>query len=307
MIRSLNRADLLSLLVFARHAPPNQAVTRSCLRQKGLFSTEVVLEHWFPLYGRRHTWVLEGDSRIDGAVSLKGGPSPSVWKIDCLQVSDEEQCISLLETAGAGAAERGVRKVFLMLDSDNPMLNGARRAGFASYNKDYLYRYSGGRVHYASAAPGLYHLRSRTTADDFGLFQMYNAAAPTPVRTAEGLTLEEWRESRDYGSWLEQRRDFILERQGRLVAWLHINAARGGGCFEIITHNLEAEGLEWLMRHALRYLDGKSPILCIVPAFQSQLSGILDGSGFEQVAEYVASVKDIAIKVKQPQFVPMRA
>lgn len=265
------------------------------------------MEHWFPLYGRRHTWVLEGDSRIDGAVSLKGGPSPSVWKIDCLQVSDEEQCISLLETAGAGAAERGVRKVFLMLDSDNPMLNGARRAGFASYNKDYLYRYSGGRVHYASAAPGLYHLRSRTTADDFGLFQMYNAAAPTPVRTAEGLTLEEWRESRDYGSWLEQRRDFILERQGRLVAWLHINAARGGGCFEIITHNLEAEGLEWLMRHALRYLDGKSPILCIVPAFQSQLSGILDGSGFEQVAEYVASVKDIAIKVKQPQFVPMRA
>jgi hypothetical protein len=307
MIRSLNRADLLSFLIFARHAPPNQAITRNSLGRRSLFSPEAILEHWFPLNGRRHTWVLEGDGRIDGAVSLKGGTSPTVWKIDCLQVSDEEQCVSLLETASAGASERGVRKLFLILDSSDPLVNGARRAGFASYNKDYLYRYSGKRVYHTSAAPGLYHLRTRTTADDFGLFQLYNAAAPTPVRTAEGMTLEEWRESREYGSWLEQRQDFILEKQGRLVAWLHTNASRGGACFEIITHNLEVEGLEWLVRYALRYLDGKSPILCIVPAFQSQLSGILEDSGFEQVAEYIASVKEIAIKVKQPQFVPMRA
>ena len=307
MNRSLNRADLLSFFMFARHAPPNQAVTRNSLGQRSLFSPEVIMEHWLPLNGRRHTWVCEGDERIDGAISVKGGPSPTVWKIDYLQVMDEERCVSLLETAGVHASERGVRKLFLNLDSTNPLIDGARRAGFSSYNKDYLYRYGGERVRHTATALDKCHLRPRHPADDFGLFQLYNAAAPTPVRNAEGMTLEEWRESQEYGSWLEQHREFTLERQGNLVGWLHINIARGGGCFEIITHNLEADGLEWLMRYALRYLDGKSPILCIVPAFQGQLSSVLEDSGFERVAEYIASVKEIAIKVKQPQFVPMQA
>ena len=307
MIRSLNRADLLSFLIFARHAPPNQAVTRNSLGKGSIFSPEAVLEHWLPLNGRRHTWVFEGDGRIDGAISVKGGPSPTAWKIDYLQVSDEEQCVSLLETASADASERGVRKLFLNLDSANPLVNGARRAGFLSYNKDYLYRHSGERVHFAAATPPSYRLRTRTPTDDFGLFRLFNAAAPTPVRTAEGMTMEEWRESRDYGSWLEQQRDFVLEIEGNLAAGLHINAARGGGCFEIVFHDLEADGLEWLVRYALRYLDGKSPILCTVPAFQGRLSDILEDSGFERVAEYTASVKENAIKVKQPQFVPMQA
>ena len=307
MIRSLYRTDFLSFLMFARHAPPNQAVTRNSLGKRSLLSPEVVLEHWFPLNGRRHTWVSGGDGRIEGTLSVKGRPSPTVWRIDYLQVSDEDQCVSLLETASADASERGVRKLFLNLDSANPMVNGARRAGFLSYNKDYLYRYSGERVHYAAATPPSYRLRTRTPADDFGLFRLFNAAAPTPVRTAEGMTLEEWRDSRDYGSWLEQQRDFVLEIEGNLAAGLHINAARGGGCFEIAFHDLETDGLEWLVRYALRHLDGRSPILCIVPAFQGQLSGILDESGFERVAEYTASVKENAIKVKQPQFVPMRA
>jgi len=307
MIRSLGRADLLSFLIFARHAPPNQAVTRNSPGKTSLFSTEAILEHWLPLYGKRHTWVYETDSGVGGAVSAKGGASSAVWKVDYLQVSDEEQCVSLLETSAASASERGVRKLFLNLDSDNPMLNGVRRAGFSSYSKDYLYRYSSEGAHDPAPSPHPCRLRTRTPADDFALFQLYTAAAPTPVRTAEGMTLEEWRDSREVGSWLEHHREFILERDDRLLAWLHITTAKGGGCFEIVYHNMEAGGLEYLVRYALRQLDGRSTILCIAPAFQGQLGGILEGSGFERVAEYVASVKENAIKVKQPQFAPMRA
>ena len=230
-----------------------------------------------------------------------------MWKVDCLQVSDEERCVSLLETAGAVASEHRVRKLFLSLDAGNPLVNGARRAGFISYNKNYIYRYRGEGVRRSGTVPSPYNLRTRTPADDFGLFQLYTAAAPAAVRTAEGMTLEEWRDSREHGSLLEHHRDFVLEREGRLSARLHINTARGGGCFDIVSHNLGADGLQWLVRYALRNLYGKSTILCTVPAFQAQLSGILEESGFEHVAEHTASVKDIAIKVKEPQFAPMRA
>jgi hypothetical protein len=74
-----------------------------------------------------------------------------------------------------------------------------------------------------------------------------------------------------------------------------------------VSENLEGDGLKWLVNYTLKYLDGKSPILCIAPAFQGQLNGVLEDSGFERVAEYNASVREIALKVKQPQFVPMRA
>lgn len=307
MIRSLYRTDLLSLLSFARHAPDNQSVARSSLARRSLFSPEVILENWLPINGKRYTWVCEENGRIEGAASAKGSVAPTAWQIDYLQVDDEERCVALLETAGADAAERGVRKMFLHLDSTSPLSDGVRRAGFTAYNKDYLYRYCGQRVRHAESAPNGCRLRSRNPADDFGLFQLYKAAAPAPVRTAEGLTLEEWLESRDQGSWLEQHREFILEQQGRPVAWLQVTIAKGGACFEIVSHNLESDGLKWLVNHTLKYLDGKSPILCTVPAFQGQLNGILEDSGFERVAEYTASVREIALKVKQPQFAPMRA
>jgi hypothetical protein len=307
MIRSLYRTDLISLLFFARHAPYNQAVARSSLGKRSLFSPDVILENWFPINGKRYTWVYEDDGRIGGAASAKGSVAPTVWQIDYLQVSDEERCVALLEMASVDASERGVRKLFLHFNSTSPLTDGVRRAGFTNYNKDYLYRYGGERVRHADTAPDTCRLRPRNPADDFGLFQLYNAASPVSVRTAEGITLEEWKESREHGSWLEQRREFIMEKQGSPVAWLQINTAKGGGCFEIVSHNLGNDGLQWLVNHALKYLDGKSPILCIVPAFQGQLNGMLEASGFERVAEYTASVKEIAIKVKQPQFVPMRA
>ena len=162
-------------------------------------SHQVILENWLPINGKRYTWICEEDGRIEGAASAKGDVASTVWQIDYLQVDDEERCVALLETAGADAAERGVRKLFLYLDSTGTLSDVIRRVGFTNYKKDYLYRYCGQRVRHAEAAPNSYRLRSRNPADDLGLFQLYNATTPMPVRTTEGLTLEEWRESVGHG------------------------------------------------------------------------------------------------------------
>ena len=307
MIRSLYPIDLVSLPFFSRRAFPNEAITRDRLRRASLLSAEALSEHWLPLRGRRHTWVSLDRGRILGVVSTKSCSGPAAWQIDYLQVGEDEHCFALLDKASAAAAEKGVKKIFLRLPSTSPLIDGVRRAGFSCYTKDYLFRYGGEGGQGPAEVPLPYLLRPRSRADEYSLFSLYGVAVPLAVRTAEGMTLEEWRESRDRGSWLERHREFVLEKQGSLVGWLRINVARGMGCFAILFQPWAQDELGWLVNYGLTCLDGKSPILCIVSAFQGQLRVLLERLDFEEVAEYSTLVKEIALRVREPSFVPMRA
>lgn len=306
MIRPLYPTDLLSLLLSSRRMPPNQAVARDSLTKRSSLSPQAFLENWLPLSGMRHTWVSLERGYIRGLVSIRSCSGPTAWQIDHLQ-ADEGHCLALLDGMSAAAVEQGVRKVFLRLPSDSPLIDGARRAGFSCYATDYIYRYCGAGGQRGAEATGPYLLRPKARGDEYMLFALYNVALPPPVRTAEGMTLAEWRENRDRGLWLEQRREFVVEKQGSLVAWLRLSAARGMGCFEIICHQLDEGALEWLVNHSLMYLDGKSSILCVAYAFQAPLLRLLQKLEFEEVAQSARLVKELAIRIEEPGFMPVKA
>jgi hypothetical protein len=183
----------------------------------------------------------------------------------------------------------------------------ARRAGFSCYTTDYIYLYKGEGRQKAAEGPGPGHLRPKASGDEYRLFDLYNAAVPIQVRTAEGMTLGEWRETRGRGFWLEERREFVLQKQESLVAWLRVSAARGVGCFDIMFGQLDEDGLGWLVNYSLMCLDGKSPIFCVASDFQGQLMGLLEGFGFEEVAQFTKLVREIAIRVEEPSFMPVQA
>jgi len=307
MIRSLYPIDLLPFLFFSRQALPNQAIARDSLAKRSPFSPQVFLEHWLPSRGMRHTWVSGEGGRLSGVVSVRPCAAPTAWQVDYLQASDEEHCIALLDMVSAAAAKLEVRKLFLRLPTTSPLIDGARRTGFSCYARDYLYRCSGKRGQRITEAPEHYLLRAKSRSDEYGLFELYNAAVPLPVRTAEGMTLEEWQGSREQGSWLDERREFILQGRGSLAGWLQITATKGKGCFNIVSHQVGEDGLGWLVNYALMFLDGKSPIYCFVPAFQRQLSGILESNGFEQVTECDTMLREIALRVREAQAIPIRA
>jgi hypothetical protein len=307
MIRSLYPIDLILFLFFSSRLLPNEAMARDNPGKGSLLSPETFLEHWLPLKSRRHTWVSASGVRTLGVVSIKSCSSPTVWQIDYLQASDEESCLALLDRVSTAAAKRGVRRLFLRLLSTSPLIDGARHVGFSCYGVDYLYRYHGEGGRRSAEASGPYFLRPRSSGDEYGLFELYNAAVPLQVRTAEGMALEEWQGSRECGSWLEQHWEFVLQKQGGIVGWLRVNAARGIGCFEIMSHQLDEDDLEWLVNYSLMCLGGKPTVFFIVSAFQGQLLELLGRLGFEQVAEYSALVKEIALRVREPHFVPMRA
>jgi hypothetical protein len=307
MIRSLYPTDLLSFLFFSRQALPNQAIARDNPGERSLFSPQVFLERWLPLGCTRDAWVMSGGARIRGAVSIKSCCSPSVWQVDRLQAGDEECCIALLDIVSAAAATRGVRRIFLRLPSASSLIDGARHSGFSCYGTDYLCRYGDGGGQWTTEVPEPYLIRPRSIGDEHALFQLYNATVPLQVRTVEGMTLEDWQECRGRSSWPAQHRELVLQKQDNLVGWLRINSAGGTGCFEIMFHQLEEDVLRWLANYGLTCLRGKSQIFCVALSFQGQLLELLERIGFEQVAEYSALSKEIAISIKEPQVVPIEA
>lgn len=305
MIRSLYPTDLISLLLLSRKVFPNHAITWDRLGGASLLTPQALLEHWFSLERRRYTWVWPNRGRILGIVSAKSCSGPASWQIDYLRVSDEQCCLALLDKVSAAGAEQGVKKLFLRLPQDSPLMEGVRRSGFSVYSTDYLYRYEGENKPRIVESP--YSLRPKSSNDDYRLFELYSAAIPTTVRTAEGMTFEEWQESRDRGSWPQRHREYVWEKEGRLVGWLHICAAGGMDCFELMLHPVEGEGLEWLVNHALVSLDSKPPLFCIASAFQGELRSLLSRLEFEEVAQYQALVQELALRVREPSFMPMQA
>jgi len=305
MIRPLYPTDLLLLLFSSRRMLPNQAIARDSLSQRSPLSPQAFLEHWLPLSGRRHTWVCLERGQIRGLVSIRSCSGPTAWQIDYLQ-ADEELCLALLDRVSAVAVKRGVRKLFLRLPSESPLIDGARRAGFSGYATDYLCRYRGVGGRRAAEAPGPYLLRPKASGDEHLLFGLCNAALPPTVLTAEGMTLKEWQETRDRGFWLERRREFVVEERGRLVAWLRVNSARGAGCFEIIFQQLDEGALEWLVNHSLMCLAGKSSIVCVAYASQEPLLRLLQKLGFEEITRSTKLVKVLAIRIEEPSFMPVQ-
>ena len=306
MIRSFYPTDLLSFLSFSRQASPNQAIGHDSVGTINLFSPEVFIEQWLPLRGKRHTWVSTEDDRFSGIASVKSCATPTTWRVDYLQADDEDRCVALLEMVNSAAATHSVRKLQLRLPISSPFIDGAKRAGFWSYVRCYLYRYYGDRVQQTTAPPEPYRFRPRARGDDYRLFNLYNDTVPPAVRRAEGLTLEEWQGNREQSSWPEQRKEFILYTKDNLAGWLRINASRGPGCFKIISRELEDDKLTWLINYALVCLNNKSLIFCIVLDFQWQLKRLLVDSGFESVEEYDNLNREIAIRTTEPQLVPMQ-
>ena len=306
MIRTLYPIDLLPLLLSPGRLPPNQGIDCGGLSKRSPTSPEALLEHWLPLKTRRHTWVFVERGRIVGLVSLRDCGHPAAWRIDCLQ-SDGEQCLALLDRVSAAASTERVRKLFLRLLSDSPLTHQARRSGFSPYKADYVYRLKADPFQATTPNPQQYGLRPASKSDDYRLFGLYTAVVPAPVRTAEGMTLTEWQETRDRPAWPEQHREFVLGTQESITGWLRVKSFRESGCFCILCHESDGESLELLMKCAIRSLHAKSSIFCVAYAFQQRLLRLLEDLGFEQMAECSSLMKEMTVKATQPHFMPVRA
>lgn len=304
MIRSLHLTDIAVLLLFLGKSPVNEAKIREKLTSKEveLLAAAPLLRGCLISDDKQCSFVCVHRGFIQALVSLRRCRGPSAWMIERLLLSPghEGLCIDLLERLALAGDKIKAERLFLRLDSFSPAVDMAKQAGFNHYLTEYLYCLEEARQ--TELKESQLVLRPKSGADEHGLFRLYSAAAPHQVRCAEGMTLQEWSQSRDKDATWE----LVLEKGGEISAWLRIRLGRTAGRFEIVTE-LGAEELGQLVDYSLAALKGRHPVYCLVPEFQQQLQRILEEQGFSRVASYSCLSKQLAVRVHEPQLVPLRA
>jgi len=308
MIRSLRLADVAALLLFLGKSPINEARVRDKLSEKAweLGSVFPLLKGCLVSGDKRRSFVYVRRGLIQGLVCLRSCRGPSAWEVErlLLALGHEECCLGLLERLGSAADEVGAGRLFLRIESNSGKVDMAREAGFSQYLTEFLYCLGEEpRVEPWVEPPEPPVVpRPKLSADEYGLFRLYSATAPLQVRSVEGMTFEEWHQSRDRVAV----RELVFEKGGEITAWLRIRPEGMAGQFDIVT-DLGSTELGRLVDYCLSVLSGRNPIYCLVPEFQQQLRSILEERGFRQAAEYCCLSKQLVVRVREPQLVPLSA
>ncbi|MBI2906497.1 MAG: hypothetical protein HYX92_02445 [Chloroflexi bacterium] len=305
MIRPLRPTDTIALVNFGRQACPNEATARDRVGKQGaqVPAWGILIREWLPWTTQRQAWVAEDGGAIAGLVSVKPGTSSTVWDVDVILLGDcnaEDVCADLLDGLSQAGSDQGIERVFLRLLSQSPLFAAARRAGFAHYLTEYLYRAE------APVPPQGAPLKFRATTgkDELPLFQLYSAAVPVSVRRMEGMTLREWQETQK--GWGRGRQE-LVEQDEAVLAWLRVADQGKAGFFEMTVRPSEEDVWKGVIARALVQLVGKQTVTCLVPDYQDRLRWLLEQNGFQQAAQYCALGKQLTARVKQTVLVPARA
>jgi hypothetical protein len=284
--------DIVALVSFDGHIYRNEAnpLDRLGLEQSAR-PLERALEQWFSFATGKHTWVSVRGATIRGLISARPRAKRSAWEVEVLIDASEDESVglSLFSRMTAGVTKQGAERVFLRLRGDSPLTDQARAAGFFSYGNEVLYRREGSQWR---PGEGDLALRSRSKADAFGIFQLYNRVAPATVRAIEGLTFREWQAAQE--KWGGRTHDMVVEEDGVITASIRAMSGDPGR-----VHVLAEKGpYDPFLGAGLDVLQDRETF-CLVPDYLVELATALERAGFEPVAEYQTLAKRLTKPVEQ--------
>jgi len=202
------------------------------------------------------------------------------------------------------AGAQGVQRVFLRLCTRSPLLPEATAVGFLAYQKEQLFQAPG--LQEGAALPSVPpEVRPRSAADDHPLFRLYQAATSASVRSAEGMTFQEWQDARET-RW-GQGSEHVYEREGQLLGWLRLTEAEKVGHLDALVRPDDGAVAAALVDLARASLGNKAAVVSLVREGDVVLEATLRERGFEPVEEYVSLVKQVAARVRAPCLIPAGA
>ena len=303
IVRPFLPIDSIAILFQGRRLS-NRVKTRDTIgkEETRFFTSATLFGQWLHPQVRRHLWVWANGFRVRGLASARNRSSPHVWEIDRLLIDelDNECCHSLLERLSAAGGESGVKKIFLRLPAESPLVNSARGAGFVPYVNEFLYGWERGKADGAEA-PSPCLARRKQEGDDYRVFELHKACIPATVCLIEGMTFKEWQETKERNI----RKEWVFEKEGNLIGWLKADTCGNKGQFEIMATD-EGE-LKQMVDYSIMSLEGCRYLFCLAPEFQGELTRLLQGHGFSEVKKYTAFIKELTIRAQKPCLVPLGA
>lgn len=282
----------------------NRAQTKDTIgrEEKRFFTSATLFGQWLHPQVRRYLWVWADGFRIRGLTSARNRYSTHAWEIDRLMLDeqDDECCHSLLERLSTAGGESGVKKIFLRLPAESPLVNTAKRAGFVSYVTEFLYGMERDKAA-SHEEPISYSMRRKQEGDDYRLFELHKACIPATILQVEGMTFKEWQETKDR----DTNKEWIFEKDGSLIGWLRAETCGDKGQFEIMATS--EEELKQMINYSLMSLDGCRYLFCLAPEFQGELSRLLQEHGFGEVKRYSVFIKELTVRAQEPCLVPLGA
>lgn len=298
--------DLVALVLHDGRRCPNEAITWDRIgKGDAPGPLETAVEQWLSFATGRHTWVNVKGRTLRGLASARIRGSRQAWEIDCLidaAEDDEGVLINLLDRVVADAGRARAEKVFLRVDAASAALDTALRCGFSVVSTEGLYyRPNPAPVDPTRADPGW---RRRAKTDAYALYRLYNAAVPESVRRVEAATLAEWLAAQERLSVPRRTHQFVVERDGRVLAWARTAVDGDVGRFQVMAAPGEPEVLDRVLHAAILRLARASALYTLAPLYDGALVRRLEDLGFGRITEFAVLARRTAETVKAPRFVP---
>ncbi len=241
--------------------------------------------------------------RVSGLVAARQRSRRQSWEVThiFLDAHGENQVPRLLDQVSRVAASNGGERIFFRIRRDDPLADMCRQSGFFPCVHEVLYkgvpppRVKGDRRREGLGPPLLRKLKPRS--DDFGVFRLYNAATPSDVRRATGMTFDQWAASRETGRG--KRQEFVLEDEGAVRGWLRNIRTSSVGRMTMMVHPANEASTAAILDFGLDRLRGTRVVYCLVPEYQVKLQQALTDRGFAPEVDYVSLAKSTVVRVKE--------
>lgn len=250
------------------------------------------------------------DGRIQGVVIARARASGLVWDVEHLVSSGSlDVAVELLRWACNQALSEKGRRVFLETPEDGPGVEAAGRSGFERCTHGTSWFLGPG---FTFDKNDTVPARPRLRSDEMGLFQLYNAVVPAPVRSAEAINYQEWaalhRGRRVWApSLMGSGQDYVWEMGSRPVGWMRIEFGERAQCLRLLIHPQAEAFAERMARDALGQLSNKVPVVAEVREYQTVAQHALETVGFQRGHEYIVWVRQMAQRVTEPALAAVRA
>ena len=156
-------------------------------------------------------------------------------------------------------------------------------------------------------------IRRREPTDDHGLFRLICALRPAAARQHEGLTPREWQ---GIDGWVHapiglqrlqvsSRRDFVVPIGGSIAGWIRVD--RNQNTIRIELDAEARERIDVILDFALGQMAVKSRARWVVRDHQEWLGEELERRGSLQVSSNLLLARPLAVRIAEPELVPMGA
>ncbi|HEY9724736.1 MAG TPA: GNAT family N-acetyltransferase [Oscillatoriaceae cyanobacterium] len=260
-------------------------------------------------------YVLEQDGQICGFIQTSPGNAERTrWHIDYVAVAPDCQGrglgVKLVEEVFERYGELGVKCFTLEVDAQNaPALRLYEKLGFRQYAAVTYYQLERAPAAQGLELPGFRRYRSR---DAQGLYELYQASTPAPVRLVDSREPSDFalgfieRAMAGMRRGLKQVADlrYVVEREGKIVAYMRLTAQMRAlpHTLHLTVHPGYETLLPELLDQAARLLADypDNPVLSWAPDYQPAKQQALVDWGMQVITVDRCLVRDNLIALKLP-------